>query len=565
MTTQSAPLAGGHGIRRRVAILVGFGTVAPMLLFAWVALSGLERFSRHLQAERQLLAESLASYVDHELQEDLASLSTSSMLSAEQSAEGVQRALRAVYLRSHVLDGIVVMDRERNPAWQEFRRRPAPRTAFAGLHEIDQVFATGKQAVARLSEDAPTRTLLLVPLRDLEGGFSRVVCAVVSPSAPVWSSILRQGMLGGASAELVDVQADSVVPNETAPGPVVAFARLTHVPWQIVLRQPRGEVLSTLGANRPLLLLAPPILVVLALAFAWGAARSVTEPLAALERAAARIASGDLQAAVPQLGGDEVGRLGRSLEAMRLALKQSVDDLTRSRDLLEERVKERTRELRELLTKFVSVQEDERRRLARELHDETCQTLAALGMKLDVALAAPTTEGARERLTEARAFAGRTLAEIHGLIYDLRPSVLDDLGLYAAIRWLAEHHLGPAGIAFRCEVAEPEQTLGPEQQTSLFRAVQEAIQNVARHSQAETVLIQIEERDGALHIEIEDDGRGFDPGSVAQPAPSGRGLGLLGMRERLSLLGGSAQVISSPGAGTRVVLSVPFRQEVSRG
>jgi signal transduction histidine kinase len=535
-----------------------------MLLFAWMALSGLQGFSRHMQNERQVLAESLGSYVDHELQESLASLSTAAMLSAEQSAEGVQRALRAVYLRSHVLDGIVVMDRERNPAWQDFRRRPAPRAALVGLKEIDQVFATGKQAVARLSEAAPARTLLLVPLRDREGGFSRVVCAVVSPSTTVWSFLLRRGMLGGASAELVDLQADSH-PVQTAEGQVVATARLTHVPWQIVLRQPAGKVLATLGGNRPLWLLAPPILMVLALAFAWGAARSVTEPLATLEQAAARIAAGNLEVAVPPLGGDEVGRLGRSLEAMRLALKESVHDLTRSRDLLEERVKERTRELRELLTKFVSVQEDERRRLARELHDETCQTLAALGMKLDAALAAPTTEGAAERLSEARAFAGRTLAEIHGLIYDLRPSVLDDLGLYAAIRWLAEHHLGPAGIAFRCEVAEPEHTLDPEQQTSLFRAVQEAIQNVARHSGAETVLIQIEEQAGALQIEIEDDGRGFDPGSIAQPAPSGRGLGLLGMRERLSLLGGTAQVISSPGAGTRVVLSVPFRQEVRRG
>jgi signal transduction histidine kinase len=562
MTT--APVTGGQGIRRRVAILVGFGTVAPMLLFAWMALSGLQGFSRHMQSERQVLAESMASYVDHELQESMASLSTAAMLSAEQSAEGVQRALRAVYLRSHVLDGIVVMDRERNPAWQDFRRRPAPRAALAGLKEIDQVFATGKQAMARLSESAPTRTLLLVPLRDLEGGFSRVICAVVSPSAVVWSFILRQGMMGSASAELVDLQADSH-PGETAEGQVAATARLTHVPWQIVLRQPAGEVLATLGGSHPLLLLAPPVLMVLALAFAWGAARSVTEPLATLEQAAARIAAGNLEDAVPPLGGDEVGRLGRSLEAMRLALKESVHDLTRSRDQLEERVKERTRELRELLTKFVSVQEDERRRLARELHDETCQTLAALGMKLDAALAAPTAEGARERLSEARAFAGRTLAEIHGLIYDLRPSVLDDLGLFAAIRWLAEHHLGPAGIAFRCEVAEPEHTLDPEQQTSLFRAVQEAIQNVARHSGAETVLIQIEEHDGALHIEVEDDGRGFDPGSVAQPAPSGRGLGLLGMRERLSLLGGAAQVISSPGAGTRVVLSVPFRQEVRRG
>jgi signal transduction histidine kinase len=188
--------------------------------------------------------------------------------------------------------------------------------------------------------------------------------------------------------------------------------------------------------------------------------------------------------------------------------------------------------------------------------------LAALGMKLDAALAAPSNEGAREQMSEARALAKRGLQEIHGLIYDLRPSVLDDLGLFSAIRWLAERHLAPAGIAFRCEVSEPGRRLNSHQETTLFRAVQEAVQNVARHSGAETVLIQIEPGTQALHIEIEDDGRGFDPASVASPAPSGRGLGLLGMRERLALLGGSAEVSSSPGAGTRVVLTIPYPEEV---
>ncbi len=157
------------------------------------------------------------------------------------------------------------------------------------------------------------------------------------------------------------------------------------------------------------------------------------------------------------------------------------------------------------------------------------------------------------------------MADIHALIYELRPSVLDDLGLFPAIRWLAEHNLTPAGIAYRCEVALPDRSLSSERETTLFRAIQEAIRNVARHSQATQVLIQVEEREHDLQVEIEDDGHGFDPASVAVPGPSGRGLGLLGMRERLSMVGGVVEVISSADAGTRVILRVPFEEENHRG
>jgi len=225
----------------------------------------------------------------------------------------------------------------------------------------------------------------------------------------------------------------------------------------------------------------------------------------------------------------------------------------------------RTTQLEQLTRLLLRAQEDERRRIARELHDETCQTVAALGMKLDAAAAAPTPDGMRERLKEARAFAGRTLAEVHALIYELRPSVLDDLGLFPAIRWLADHHLTPAGIAFRCEVCVPERSLSAERQTTLFRAIQEAMRNVARHSGATQVLIQVEERERELLVEIEDDGHGFDPASVAVPKPTGRGLGLLGMRERLSIVHGSVEVFSSADAGTRVLLRVPFEEENPRG
>jgi signal transduction histidine kinase len=537
-----------------------------MALAAWALGSTIDDVARHLLGEHQLLAKSLALHFDYELRENLAGFSAAIGTPEDWATGNAKRALRSAFLRSPILDAMVVVASDKKILWQEFRHQTSADEALLALPEVDAALASGRQGVVHLAEPRRSRFVLLVPVRDWNGQVTSLVCAVANPASPSWLAVLRQGRLGSGSASLLDEQGRVVVstdPNlpDNDRANIEAEAKLTLAPWRIVLRQPRAEALGPLNLQGRRMLLLSPLLLVLALLFSWGATHSVTEPLKDLNVAAKRIADGNLDASVPAQADDEVGQLGRSLEAMRVALKKSMDELNRSHDVLEQRVLARTQELRQLLTKFVSVQEDERRRIARELHDETCQTLAALGMKLDAALSAPTADAGRERLTEARAFAGRTLADVHALIYELRPAVLDDLGLFPAIRWLADHHLAAAGISFRCEVSEPVHKLTSVRETTLFRAVQEAIRNVARHSGAEQVLIQVEEREGHLQIEIEDDGHGFDPDSVAQPGPSGRGLGLLGMRERLSIVRGSAEVFSSAEAGTRIVLRVPFEED----
>ena len=561
-----------YSIRRRVALLVGVGALAPTLLALWTLHSAFDDVSQHLLEEHQRLARSLALHFDSEMREHLASLSAATGTPEDWVNGNAKRTLRAAFLRSPVLEAIVVIGKEQEGGkkvlWQELRHQDLTSEVLLALPEVDAALDLGRQGVAHLLEAQRSRVVFLVPVRDWNGQLTHVVCAVANPGAPAWLAMLKPSALGSGSASLVDDMGRLVTGTGPAPasGPassddMTAAGALKIVPWQIVLRQTRGEALGPITVQRGRILVLSPLLLLLALLFSWGATHSVTEPLKALNVAARRIAEGNLEASVPPQADDEVGKLGRSLEAMRVALKRSLDDLTASHDVLEQRVQARTQELRQLLSKIVSVQEDERRRIARELHDETCQTLAALGMKLDAALSAPTPEIVHERLTEARAFAGRTLSDVHALIYDLRPSVLDDLGLFPAIRWLAEHNLTPAHIAYRCEVTLPGRTLSSERETTLFRAIQEAIRNVARHSKATQVLIQVEERERDLLVEIEDDGHGFDLASVAVPGPSGRGLGLLGMRERLSMVGGSVEVISSADAGTRVVLCVPFEEE----
>jgi signal transduction histidine kinase len=278
-------------------------------------------------------------------------------------------------------------------------------------------------------------------------------------------------------------------------------------------------------------LILAPMLAGIAAVFAWGVSRSVKRPLAQLSEATARIAAGDLTRPLPPLGADEIGSLGRSFEAMRVAL-----------------AKDET--LRRLLRKVITAQEEERKRIARELHDETCQTITALKLKLDAA-----------GMEDAQAMASRSLDELHRIIYDLRPSILDDLGLLPAIRWMAQRNLAPRGIKVLCEFEEPIARLPFEMEIAVFRAVQEAISNVVRHAEAEKVLIEVAVNRGVLEVDVEDDGLGFDVESVGGPSPSGRGLGILGMHERMDLIGGASKVTSSPGNGTRVSLRVPLPAE----
>jgi signal transduction histidine kinase len=345
--------------------------------------------------------------------------------------------------------------------------------------------------------------------------------------------------------------------------------------WSLTLTGFDGDPLASIAAMRRRLLWLAPALAALAMLFGWGIVGSVRRPLKRLTTAAERIARGDLErrvdAGAAMRGGDEIDRLTVALERMRASLKDSMDEIGRANRDLEARVAERTSQLaaanqtleerervrEQLLRKVISAQEDERKRIARELHDETSQTLAALGMGVDAALATGISPATSQRLADVRRLVDRMHQEIHRMIVNLRPSVLDDLGLAAAIQWFAERHLNAAGVAVRCELGDLDIRLAAEVETALFRAVQEAIVNIARHARAESVLIQGAVENGSVTIEIEDDGVGFEPQQVGSTPGSLRGIGILGMRERIEILGGSMQLDSEPDGGTRVVMRVP--------
>lgn len=219
----------------------------------------------------------------------------------------------------------------------------------------------------------------------------------------------------------------------------------------------------------------------------------------------------------------------------------------------------------ELLREIFSVQEEERKRIARELHDETSQALASLAANLETTsgMLAVSRDKARARLKEAQTLAIGILDEIHKIIYELRPTLLDDLGLVSAIRWLIDNNLRAKGILVDFKTTGRKRRLPPHLETTLFRVIQEAISNIARHAGAKNVRLSLHFKKDAIEVTINDDGKGFDVDEAIHSRERPRGLGVLGMMERVELMGGTLKIGSDSGCGTSINVVIPTNVEVS--
>ena len=205
--------------------------------------------------------------------------------------------------------------------------------------------------------------------------------------------------------------------------------------------------------------------------------------------------------------------------------------------------------LQELSAKLVRAQEDERRSLSRELHDEIGQSFSAVLMEAENLLDLAPEAEVRLRLESIRGIAEKGINEIRNMALLLRPSMLDDFGLAPALDWQARETARRTGM--RVHVATDLADEPPEEhKTCIYRVVQEALNNCARHAQASSVQVAVLGRNGKILVTVQDDGGGFDPQRV-------RGLGLLGMEERIRHLGGSFEIDSRPGCGTLLRVSLP--------
>ena len=251
-------------------------------------------------------------------------------------------------------------------------------------------------------------------------------------------------------------------------------------------------------------------------------------------------------------------------------LKRTEAALRESEARLERRITERTAERDELRRSLTLAEEMERRRLARELHDEAGQRLTALALGLQaLSDVVPPGSDADRRAAQLRSLADDLARELHALAVRLRPKALDDFGLEAALAAFAETWSAQSGIAVDVHAAIADERLSLEVESAVYRIVQEALTNVGRHSAANRASVVVERRDGHVVAIVEDDGKGFDVSDVEEQGatPQGDGstmLGLLGVRERAALLGGSVEMESTSGKGTTLFVRIPIPDAKAR-
>jgi len=235
---------------------------------------------------------------------------------------------------------------------------------------------------------------------------------------------------------------------------------------------------------------------------------------------------------------------------------------------LYERLRRGRERYRRLLQQALTAQEEERKRIARELHDETSQALTSLSLSLRAIIGMAEMKGIEdaefmERLRKTHSYAVHAGNEIVKLMKELRPSLLDELGLPAAIHRYAKDTLEAQGINVSAEFRGADERLPLEIEVTLFRIAQGAIGNVLEHSAAKNASIKLDCNASECLLYIEDDGKGFDASKLTQVDPSGRGAGLFTMKERVRLVGGSCRVESRPGQGTKVMVKIPMERDVA--
>lgn len=379
---------------------------------------------------------------------------------------------------------------------------------------------------------------------------------VTGPEGSVLGTTFADGIPAGLlQAHPVEAGEDqSLVWRHTGSGRVLDVAEQFQLPYGragvVRVGLSDREIRTAVNEVTRQLIITSAVMSLVSIAAAVFLTWLITRPIRNLVRATQAVAQGDLSQRVTPWANDEIGRLAETFNAMTEALTRAAQEQA-----------ERAELRAQFVNRVIAAQEVERRRIARELHDSTSQALTSLLVGLR-ALEQTGAENSDRRTEDLRKIVSDTLEEVHTLAWQLRPSALDDLGLAAALeRYTAdyrERYELPVDLAIH---GLREDRLTPEVETTIYRIVQEALTNVARHAQANQVSVMIEHRDGKTLVIVEDNGVGLDPGAAAKG--SREHLGLFGIRERAELLGGKLSIESESGRGTSLFVEIPDSPAVS--
>ncbi len=561
---------------------------------------------------RLALAGIIRDYVESSLQSNLNRLYDISLSGKinlrDNNWEPAKKALETAYRYSLFTDGVFLLDKHGNqlltyPPHDNYLEN------LTYINYVSQVLLDGKPIISNVYTIEPLKKqviFMMVPLTDKEGNRVGVAGGIISPTNPFMTQLLHSVKIEENSyIEIVDLNEIVVASDNPArilrhhdherslskmiqgcrsgirecrhgfsqinsaikPVDILAFVPLKVAPWGVIVGQAKDQTFAPANDLQKRFLFIVFIFVSTAIIFAIGMSRSIVKPLKALSGAANRIADGDLSTPVGKLGGDEILVLSSSFDDMRKRLAESLDRIKNHNVELEQAVVLRTAEIRvsqqkveSLLKKVINTQEEERKRIARGLHDTILQDMSAFLIKLDICRLHPeqVTVG---KIDDMRAIALTTMDGIHNVVQNMRPSILDDLGLDSAIVWLLNKHLAGKGVDYYLGIDNPNKKRFPSViEITLFRIIQEAIVNIARHAQAQDVFVTLKVDDLSVYVCVEDDGKGFDVNELMQhTSDDGRGLGVLGMMERASLLDAKFLIHSGPGDGTRMSVRVPLK------
>lgn len=557
-------------LRRRLntVLLQWFSLLIVITGTVWVL--SLPGIRRNFVDERLLLARSVAHGLDTSISTALQALGR---LAADlpEDTEGASARLHAFRFQSPFNEAAYVLDDRlqviaADPAdvqplpaeWIGYHEAVTPLVRKPGREDrpvlaIVQPFKRQGRDFHLVAEMNPANSALNAFLRDLQPDPTMQVLVIDEHGAVVASHTMDQlfRVLPDADAFGDRIRAHRPLVIEGSPA-LTVMAPLQFAGWGVIIQQRNDRAFSGLNATSRALLVTGLVLALMGFLLARTLSRSVLAPIRQLSRQAEVMRAGNLSNAIAISGDHEVQMLARTLDEARARLASTLSELQAFNERLEEQVAARTQVIAQqneqrktLVRRMMGATEDERRRLARELHDEIAQLLTVIQMSLHhIDLDTP-------ELRQANRLLVKTQEEIHRIIYDLRPSLLDDLGLASAMKSYADGHLKKQGVNVGLEIEEGLPSR-PEVETVIFRIYQELITNILRHAGADHVSIELYRRDDTLVLAVEDDGHGFDPEAKFE------GAGITGMRERAALLNGTIQFDSEAGQGTHVVVEIPL-------
>lgn len=572
----------GLSIQQRVPLLICILLICAMVTFSWISYIGVKKASMKSGYDRlNTLTDQLSTMLSQSMQNNITTTRTTA------SIPEIKKCLQT--LEPHICtDALVQLDKMRQDTTTVFiqlldtrlrevlhssRKAIETRVNFDSLNAFHASIDTGAIGKIYPFKDSMYYATT-IPVIDNKVILGYIVKWRSINSTP--EALERLSALLGAKAKLYIANTDrslwtdmvrpiaNPIPKNAnfrsntyeylhgkGNGVIATEKPIRNTPWLLLIEFSEKTVLEPATTYLQWIIIIASILVCIGIFITWILSRNITRPLNKLTAAVSMMASGNDSPAVAIDRRDEVGKLARAFNAMTIQVRNAKTDL-------EQKVVEReqmTEQLRNLSAHLQNIREQERIHIAREMHDELGQLLT--GFKMDVSWLrkryATEDPVIKEKLTEMESLINDAVSFVRKIAAELRPSILDDLGLIPALEWQSKEFQKRYGIEveFNSRVQDIHTT--ELIATGLFRMYQESLTNVARHSEASKVQSVLQTSNTHITLTITDNGKGFDIDSSGER----KTLGLLGMKERAFMIGGKLDINSRPGAGTTISIKVP--------